>query len=198
MTLPVPRLRAKALANRLLVGPLARLLLALHIPPNILTLAGFAVTVVAAYFISEAHLLAGGLVLLGGSAMDILDGAVARLGNKETRFGAFLDSVTDRLGEAAALFGLLVFYVRQDHELGAYLAFGAVVISLMVSYLRARAEGLGIPGDVGLMGRPERIVVLVFGLVVGFPLYALGVLLTFATITMGQRIWHVYAAQDDS
>jgi CDP-diacylglycerol--glycerol-3-phosphate 3-phosphatidyltransferase len=135
---------------------------------------------------------------LGGSAMDILDGAVARLGNKETRFGAFLDSVTDRLGEAAALFGLLVFYVRQDHELGAYLAFGAVVISLMVSYLRARAEGLGIPGDVGLMGRPERIVVLVFGLVVGFPLYALGVLLTFATITMGQRIWHVYAAQDDS
>ena len=198
MTLPVPRLRAKALATRLVVGPLARLLLALHVSPNALTLTGLTVTGVSAYLIGEAHLLAGGLVLLGGSAMDMLDGAVARLGNKATRFGAFLDSITDRLGEAAALFGLLVFYVRQDHELGAYLAFGAVVMSFMVSYLRARAEGLGVPGDVGLMGRPERIVVLVAGLVVGLPLYALGVVLVLATVTVGQRIWHVYTAQDDS
>jgi phosphatidylglycerophosphate synthase len=161
-------------------------------------MAGFAITGVAAYLVGEAHLLAGGLVLLGGSAMDMLDGAVARLGNKATRFGAFLDSITDRLGEAAALFGLLVFYVRQDHELGAYLAFGAMVMSFMVSYLRAKAEGLGIPGDVGLMGRPERVVVLVVGLVVGLPQYALGIVLALTTVTVGQRIWHVYAAKEDS
>jgi phosphatidylglycerophosphate synthase len=197
MTLPVPRIRAKALATRLVANPIARFLLALHVSPNVLTLAGLAVTGVAAYLISEAHLLAGGLVLLGGSAMDMLDGVVARLGNKTTRFGAFLDSITDRLGEAAALFGLLVFYARQDHELGAYLAFGAVVMSFMVSYLRARAEGLGIPGDVGFMGRPERIVVLVIGLVAGVPLYALGVVLALAAVTVGQRVWHVYTAQDD-
>ena len=198
MTLPVPRLRAKALATRLVADPIARFLLALHVSPNVLTLAGLAITGLAAYLIGDTHLLAGGLVLLGGSAMDMLDGAVARLGNKATRFGAFLDSIADRLGEAAALFGLLVFYVRQDHELGAYLAFGAVVMSFMVSYLRARAEGLGVPGDVGFLGRPERIVVLVIGLVAGFPLYALGVVLALATVTVGQRIWHVYTAQDDA
>jgi phosphatidylglycerophosphate synthase len=198
MTPLVPRLRAKALANRLVVGPLARLLLALHVSPNSLTLAGFAITGVAAYLVGEAHLLAGGLVLLGGSAMDMLDGAVARLGQKATRFGAFLDSITDRLGEAVALFGLLVFYVRQDHELGTYLAFGAMVMSFMVSYLRAKAEGLGVLGDVGLMGRPERIVVLVVGLIVGLPHYALGIVLALATVTVGQRIRHVYAAKEDS
>ena len=187
-----PRLRAKAWATRFVSAPLARVLLALHVPPNAITLAGLGVAGVAAYLLAEGHLLAGGIVMLGGASMDMLDGAVARLGNKTSTFGAFLDSITDRLGEAVVLFGLMVFYVRGDDDTGAYLAFGTVVLSVMVSYLRARAEGLGVPGDVGFMGRPERVVVLGAGLLAGYPEYALGVIMAVSGLTILQRTAHVW------
>ncbi|MCH6552273.1 MAG: CDP-alcohol phosphatidyltransferase family protein [Planctomycetes bacterium] len=138
--------------------------------------------------------MAGGIVMLAGAAMDMYDGAVARLGGKESTFGAMLDSVLDRLGETAVLFGLLVFYVRAANDGGAYLAFGALAASLMVSYLRARSEGLGVPGDVGLMGRPERIVVLGAGLLLGYPAWALGIIAALASLTVVQRAVHVWRA----
>jgi phosphatidylglycerophosphate synthase len=153
--------------------------------------AGLAIVVAAAYLLSTGHLLAGGITMLAGASVDMLDGAVARLGQRVTRFGAFLDSVADRLGEAAVFFGLLVYYLDGSHHLGVYLSFGAMAASFMVSYLRARAEGLGVPSDVGLMGRPERIVVLGAGLLAGYPLYALGLVLILATLTVAQRLFHV-------
>ena len=195
-TLGPPRLRAKAWATRFVSAPLARVLLTLHVSPNAITLAGFAVVAGAAYLLAEGELLLGGLVMLAGASMDMLDGAVARLGNKESTFGAFLDSVTDRLGESVVLFGLLVLYVRDAHELGAYLAFGTMVASYTTSYLRARAEGLGVPGDVGFMGRPERVVVLGVGLIAGYELYALGVILVVSGITVAQRVAHVWRNAD--
>ncbi len=189
-----PRLQARAWAARFVVEPPARLLLALHIHPNAITAAGFAVAAGAAYLLADGRLLAGGVVMLAGAALDMYDGAVARLGGKESTFGAMLDSVLDRLGEVVVLFGLLVFYVRGADDVGAYLAFGALAASLMVSYLRARSEGLGVPGDVGLMGRPERIVVLGAGLLLGYPAWALGIIAALGSLTVVQRAVHVWRA----
>ena len=187
---PVPRLQAKSWVARYVSTPVARLLLALHVPPNALTLLGLGVVIGAAYLIARGDLLAGGIVMLAGSAVDMLDGAVARLGNQSSRFGALLDSLADRLGEAALLCGLLLFYYDQAHRLGVFLSFSALVASFMVSYVRARAEGLGIPADVGFMGRPERIIVLGAGLLAGYPLYSLGIILGLALLTMVQRVLH--------
>jgi len=189
-----PRLQVRAWAARVVVEPPARLLLALHIHPNAITAVGFAVAAAAAYLLAEGRLWQGGIVMLAGAAMDMYDGAVARLGGKESTFGAMLDSVLDRLGEVVVLFGLLVFYVRAGDDTGAYLAFGALAASLMVSYLRARSEGLGVPGDVGLMGRPERIVVLGAGLLLGYPSWALGIIAALASLTVVQRAVHVWRA----
>ncbi len=186
------RIRAKGWATRYLSNPVARSLIALHVTPNMITFAGFIVACGAAYVIAQGHLLAGGAVMLAGAIMDMFDGAVARMARKASTFGAFFDSVMDRLGEAAVLFGLLAFYVRQDYTLGAYLSVGALVASVMVSYTRARAEGLDVPGDVGVMGRPERIVVLGAGLLLGYPLYALAVILAVAGFTVFQRILYVW------
>ncbi len=190
----VPRLRARGVLTRFISNPLARLLIALHVSPNAITLAGFGVAAVAAWLIADGRLLIGGLVMLAGAAMDMLDGAVARLSGKASTFGAFFDSVMDRLGEAVVLFGLAVYSVRGDDPLGVYLAFAALAASMMVSYLRARAEGLSIPGDVGLMGRPERVVVLGVALLVGYPSWGLGVIAVFGALTVLQRAWSVWRA----
>ena len=192
-----PRVPAKTWAVRFLSDPVARLLVALHISANMVTLGGFAVAGVAGYLLSEGLVWQGGAVMLAGAMMDMFDGAVARRTGQATTFGAFLDSVTDRLGEAVVFFGLLVLYVRDAHTLGAYLAFGAIVTSTMVSYTRARAEGLGIEGDVGIMGRPERIVVLAVGLlgvgvVADAPLYAMAVIVAGAGFTVLQRTFYVW------
>jgi CDP-diacylglycerol--glycerol-3-phosphate 3-phosphatidyltransferase len=157
----------------------------------VVTTAGFLVAVGAAYLLSEGEIVIGGIVMLIGAIMDMFDGAVARMTNTASTFGAYWDSVLDRLGEAAVLFGLLVFYVRDAHELGAFLVFGTVVLSIMVSYSRARAEGLNVPGDVGIMGRPERIVVMGIGLLTQYPEYAMGLIMAASTVTLIQRTLHV-------
>ena len=190
------RVRAKGWATRYFSGPIARLLVALHISANAITAIGFFVSVGAAYLLSEGEIVIGGIVMLAGAIMDMFDGAVARLTGKATAFGAFWDSVLDRLGEAAVLFGLLVFYVREDNELGAFLAFGTVVLSIMVSYSRARAEGLNVQGDVGFMGRPERIVVMGIGLLTKYPQYAMGLIMAVSAITIVQRTAHVWRNAD--
>ena len=189
-----PRLRARGVITRFVSNPLARLLIALHVPPNAITLAGFCVAACAAWLIADGRLLVGGIVMLAGAAMDMLDGAVARLSGKASTFGAFFDSVMDRLGEAVVLFGLAVYFTRGGDAPGVYLAFAALAASMMVSYLRARAEGLSIPGDVGLMGRPERVVVLGAALLVGYPFYGLGVIAVFGALTVLQRAWSVWRA----
>ena len=190
------RVRAKGWTTRYFSGPVARVLIALRISPNAITMAGFLVSVAAAYLISEGGFITGGIVMLGGAVMDMFDGAVARLTGKASTFGAFLDSILDRLGEAAILFGLLVFYVREANEFGSFLAFGTVVLSIMVSYSRARAEGLGVSGDVGIMGRPERVVLMGIGLLTMYPEYAMGMIIVVSIITMLQRTAHVWRNAD--
>ncbi len=185
-----------------------RLVTAIHlrgITPNVLTLTGLAVTVAAAVLIGLGWLIPGGLVLLFAGLFDILDGAVARVTNRVGRYGAFLDSTTDRYAEVVTYAALLYHFIsRSGGELPAMLVIVALGGSLLVSYVRARAQSLGFTCDGGLLARPERVVIIVAGLVVP-PLLipALWVLAVLTNLTALQRIRLVWrearqAAPSDS
>ena len=133
-------------------------------------------------------------MLLSG-VFDLFDGALARATGKASKFGALLDSTVDRVAEAVILLGLLVFYIRDDSTEGTVLVYLALTGSIMVSYLRARSEGLGIECLVGVMTRPERVVTLGIGLIVGhwWPvvvLVVLGVIAGLTLFTSVQRLFH--------
>ena len=113
-----------------------------------------------AYLLSVGSLALGGVVMLAAGVLDLFDGAVARLTARASKFGALLDSTADRVSEALVLLGLLVYYMEEPSTLGAVLAFAAMGGSMMVSYVRARAEGLGVHWTGGVMTRPERVPVL--------------------------------------
>jgi CDP-diacylglycerol--glycerol-3-phosphate 3-phosphatidyltransferase len=182
--------------------PGARFLHSLGLTPNAITLFGFGVSVVAAYLVGSGWLLAGGIVFLVGGTLDLFDGGLARLTGKASPFGALLDSVFDRLGEAALFVGLAVYGLRAGFT-DSYLLFFitvlllALIFSQGVSYLRARGEGLGVFTRAGLMTRPERVAILGVGLIIdaliGFPLMA-WLLLAIAVVscfTLFQRMFTV-------
>jgi CDP-diacylglycerol--glycerol-3-phosphate 3-phosphatidyltransferase len=186
---------ARTLASRSMSG-LART----RITPNALTAAGVtlcAVSAVLVYFEYRHELLffwLGAAVFVVGSILDILDGALARRSGKGTPFGAFLDSTTDRIGEAFMLGAIALVFHRDGNEVALAFAFAAVAGSLLVSYTRARAEALGLKGDVGIGSRAERVVVITAGLVLapwGLLPWAIYVLTATAWFTVGQRIWSV-------
>ncbi len=192
MRIPVIRTSARSIVTRFFSNPIAKILIALKISPNLITVIGLVVTSLSAYLIAQGDLILGGIVMFAGAVMDLFDGAVARMAGRESAFGAFFDSVMDRLGEAITIFGLVVYFVTEENNLGIYLAFGALTFSMMISYLRARAEGLAIPGDKGILGRPERVVVLGIALITGFPVWGLGVIVIFGLFTILQRGIHVW------
>lgn len=173
------------------------------ISPNALTVLGLTICVAAGALIAVGHLAAGGVVFLLGSAFDMLDGAVARAMNKTSRFGAFLDSLLDRYSEAV-IFGALILEVGRRGDL-ALVAGGCLALagSLLVSYARARAEGLGLDCEVGAVQRTERVIILGAGLLFPHLLLTPAVwLLAVATnVTVVQRVLHVrrlLAEQDDA
>ncbi len=192
MKIPVIRTHARGLVTKFFSNPIAKILIALKISPNLITVIGFLVTSYSAYLIAQGDLVLGGSIMFIGAGMDMFDGAVARMAGRESVFGAFFDSVMDRLGEAMTLFGLLAYFVAEGDSNGIYLSFGALTVSMMVSYLRARAEGLSIPGDKGILGRPERVVVLGVTLIVGLPSWGLGIIVGFGLVTILQRGIHVW------
>ena len=176
--------------------PGARFLRALRFTPNALTLVGFAVTVVAACLVGFGWLLAGGIVFLSGSALDMMDGALARLTGTDSPFGAVLDSVFDRLGEAAIFLGIAVHAVRGDFSDDYRLFFVIVVIlalifSQVVSYLRARGEGLGVFTRAGIMTRPERVVLLGVGLLANQIEWFVLAIAVVSCITLFQRLFTI-------
>lgn len=171
---------------------LARLLARTGISPTQLTLVGFVLNLAVAAVLAFGSLHVGGALLLVAGAFDSLDGALARITSRSTTFGAFLDSSLDRYAEAALLLGLLYDAGRRGDPAVATLAFVVIVGSLMVSYCRARAEGLGLNCEVGIAPRPERIIILGVGLIVGLELPALVILAILTHVTAVQRILHVY------
>jgi CDP-diacylglycerol--glycerol-3-phosphate 3-phosphatidyltransferase len=179
-----------------LIQPAVRLLARTPITPNTLTWFGFLLTIGAAVLITQGYLLAAGVVVLIAGFFDILDGALARHINQTTRFGALLDSTLDRLSDGIPLLGILVLYTREPSTAGILLAGVALLGSLMVSYVRARGEALGMECQEGLFTRPERVVVLTLGLLLSQFDYALIVALTiivaFSFSTVGQRLVHLW------
>jgi CDP-diacylglycerol--glycerol-3-phosphate 3-phosphatidyltransferase len=171
----------------------ARLLGRSGISPNTITVIGLVLTLAVTYALATGHLLIGGILVLITSAFDMLDGALARATNRKSAFGAFFDSTVDRYAEALVLLGLLIFYEQQPgFRWEVPLVYVSIVGSLMVSYTRARAEGLGFDGKSGLLARPERIILLAFGLIVNWLGFALVVLAILTNLTAVQRIFHVW------
>lgn len=163
--------------------------------PNTLTLLGLLLNIVVAAVIALGHPAAGGALLLVASAFDMLDGAVARVTDSVTRFGGFFDSTLDRYSEIVVFLGVLIYLLgTPDERVGSVLVFAAVVGSLMISYTRARAEATGFAAAVGLLPRPERVILLAICLLIGQPLWALWVLAILTHVTAGMRIFYVWKA----
>ena len=178
--------------TRSVVGLLAKT----PLTPNTITWIGFLVTIGAGALIVTEHLFAAGFVVLAAGFFDILDGALARSTNRVTRFGGVLDSTLDRLAEAVILIGLLVVYAREAAVAEVTLVSVTLIGSQLVSYVRARAEGIGLQCEVGIFTRAERVVVLALGLLLSQFDYALiialVIILVFSYVTVGQRLFHVW------
>jgi CDP-diacylglycerol--glycerol-3-phosphate 3-phosphatidyltransferase len=184
---------ARRLATRSIAG-----LERTSVTPDVLTISGVALCIAGAVVVwfeykSEWLFLAGAALFVVGSILDILDGALARTSGRGTPFGAFLDSTVDRVGEGFMLGAIGLVLMRDGSEWGVALAFAAIAGSFLVSYTRARAEALGLKGDVGIGSRAERVVVITTGLVLA-PLHELvlpvtmAILAASAWVTVLQRI----------
>jgi CDP-diacylglycerol---glycerol-3-phosphate 3-phosphatidyltransferase len=182
------------------LAPLGRALAAVGLTANALTIIGFVLNLGVALVIALGYQTLGGALVLVVGAFDMLDGAVARATGSASAFGAFLDSTLDRYSEGAVYLGLLVLFARQGDLTMLVVAYLVLVGSFMVSYTRARAEGLGLKCEVGLLARPERIILLGVGLLFNQMLLPLGfsllvvvlwVLVVLVHVTSLQRILHV-------
>ena len=182
--------RLKANVRRRAI-PIGRGLSRLGITPNFLTVTGCLLNFGVGAVLAFGYDLIGGVLVLVVGAFDMLDGALARATNRSTRFGAFLDSTLDRYSEAAVFLGILASAATRGDVAIVLLTYTAAVGSLMVSYARARAEGLGLSCEVGMLQRPERIILLGLGLIFGLTLPALVILAVLTNVTAIQRILHV-------
>ncbi len=176
----------------IITHPVARFLGKLGFHPNTVTLLGFMLTVVVGIILASGRTGLGGALLLLTSSLDAFDGALARVSGAKSNFGAFLDSTLDRLSEGALLLGLLMWLLPQGATFEVVTLFMALLGSVMVSYTRARAEGVGYSCKVGLFTRVERILLLGIGLMLGWVKGTLLVLAIFTWVTVAQRMWHVY------
>ncbi len=186
------------------IQPVARFLINLRIHPHVITFSGLAISILAFDFFRLGRFFWGGVMVALSGLCDVLDGKLARETNRMSKFGALMDSTIDRYSEVIMFLGLAVYF-RQTHVHIAYLIILAIAGSFMVSYTRARAEGLGIECKVGLMQRPERITYLALGSLVGSVFMTLGWTKTgtyvvlgsvwfiaiFANITVIQRVVHI-------
>jgi len=196
----MPTLLPHALPKRL-TDPLGQTLAKTGVTPNMITAVGLAGAIGAAVLVARGDLVAGGIVMLIAAGLDLFDGMVARASGKVTLFGGVFDSVADRLSEAAVLGGLVFHLSAEGEREQVVLAFAAVVGSLLVSYVRARAEAAGVQLREGLFTRPERVLVLGVGLIFGWTRVALWILAVLANLTVLQRmatVWQKLRALDSS
>ena len=179
---------------RRLFSPITAVISRTSISPNVLTIIGLVLTLGVAPLVWTGHYVTAAIVFAVGSICDMLDGALARLSQRVTPMGAFLDSTFDRVGEGVVLTAIALVYARDDNLWVVGATFATMIGSFLVSYTRARAEALGLDCKVGLMTRPERLVLLIAGLllqkfgVLPLVVYILSVL---TAVTVLQRILHV-------
>ncbi|MDD7596970.1 MAG: CDP-alcohol phosphatidyltransferase family protein [Prevotella sp.] len=198
-----------------LINPIIKGMIKMGITPNMVTTIGFVGNVVAAFLFIHASQLTpisigfswigwGGAILLFSGLFDMMDGRLARLGNMSTTFGAFWDSTLDRYSELFSLFGITLFLMTASGIWAGVITFLALVGSIMVSYVRARAEGLGIECKVGLMQRPERVVVTAFAAIITgltsnlwWLIGGMTLIAVLANITAFWRVAHCYKQLKD-
>ncbi|MGC8878936.1 MAG: CDP-alcohol phosphatidyltransferase family protein [Anaerolineae bacterium] len=170
--------------------PIARLISWSGVSPNVITVAGFSLTVADAILLAMGHVQLAGALLIPAAGLDAIDGSLARIQNRVTRFGAFLDSTIDRLSEAVLFLGALLYYLSgSPNQTEIIVLFVALIGSLMVSYTKARSEAVGITIRGGLLTRFERMLVLIIGMMLNELTIALWILAVFANITVLQRVW---------
>lgn len=197
--------RVQRLARRM-VEQVMRPLAHLGITPNMLTVAGLLLTILTAGVIADNHLRIGGVLVLGSGIFDMFDGAMARVSQKSSKFGAFFDSTLDRYAEGILFLGIIIYaqlHLPQNTlligsvttaNLTVWLAYLAALSSLMISYARARAEGLGLDCKIGLLARPERVILLALGLLIGQValVWVMLIMAILTTVTAIQRIVHIW------
>jgi CDP-diacylglycerol--glycerol-3-phosphate 3-phosphatidyltransferase len=171
-----------------LLDPLGAFFNRLGIMPNTMTIIGLAVNAIAAYFLSQGNMLLGGILVLIAGPLDALDGTMARLRNMPTNFGAFVDSVTDRYSELVIFGGLLYYALSAENSVMSLAVFLAAAGSVLVSYVRARGQSLGMDTKVGILTRFERYIVLAPSLIFGIAQVGIWVIAILANITAVQRI----------
>ena len=171
--------------------PLVRLLSSFRVRPDVLTVAGWALSLVAAALFATGSVRIAGAVMLFAGLFDALDGAVARESGRMSTFGAFLDSTLDRLSESAVFVGIIFLFAAVGSPYEALLAGAAMTFSLGTSYTRARAEGLGLECEVGILERAGRVVILSFSSIAGYLTAGLALVAIGALVTTAQRILHV-------
>jgi CDP-diacylglycerol--glycerol-3-phosphate 3-phosphatidyltransferase len=171
--------------------PIAGFLNRLGLMPNMATLLGLFGTMIGAYFLAIGQITIGGLIILVAAPFDAIDGTMARLRGQSSSFGAFVDSVTDRYSELVIFGGLVIYYLQQQNWLGVVLCYLAAAGSMLVSYVRARAQAVGFDSKIGFLSRVERYLILIPCLVFNQPIIAVGLIALFANITAYQRILDV-------
>jgi CDP-diacylglycerol--glycerol-3-phosphate 3-phosphatidyltransferase len=173
------------------LNPIGSFLNKLGITPNMMTLLGLVGNIFAAVFLTNGKFVTGGIIILALGPFDALDGTMARLRGEPTRFGGFVDSVTDRYSELFILGGVLIYFLHQQNDTAVILTYLSAAGSVLVSYIRARAESLGFDAKVGLMTRVERVIILSVFFILNLPEVALWILAIFTNFTALQRIWRV-------
>ena len=179
--------------SRGIVVPITRAISWSGVTPNFVTIAGFILTAADAAVLAMGYVQMAGLILILAAVLDAIDGSLARLQNRVTRFGAFLDSTIDRFSEAVLLLGALIYYLNQGQaRTEIILLFVALFGSLLVSYTKARGEAIGVPVKGGLLSRFERIVILIIAMLLNELTVALWILAVLTNVTAIQRIWLVW------
>jgi len=176
-----------------ILDPIGTFLNHIGLTPNTITLLGLLGTTFGAYVISQGKMTTGGIILLLSVLVDTLDGTMARLRGDSSDFGGFVDSVSDRYAEFITFGGLLYYFLSQENYDGVMLTFAATAGSVLVSYVKARAEGLGFTAKVGILTRVERYIVLIPLLIFNQPFIAVILIAILGNITALQRILHVRA-----
>lgn len=176
---------------RWFLEPTARFLVRLGLTPSTMTIAGLVGNIVAAFCVAQGKITLGGLLMLIFTPFDALDGAMARQSGEDSEWGAFVDSVTDRYSELVVLGALTYYFAMQNEALWTVITFAAAAGTVLVSYVKARAEAVGYEAKVGLLTRVERYLVLAPSLLFNIPKVGIAVIALFANYTALQRIFYV-------
>lgn len=174
-----------------ILDPIGAFLNRTGLTPNAITLLGLGGTAVGAYIISQGSMTTGAIILLISVLVDALDGTMARLRGESSDFGGFVDSVSDRYAEFITFGGLIYFFLSQEDYPGVMVTFLATAGSVLVSYVKARAEGLNFTAKVGILTRVERYIVLIPLLIFNQPFAAIVIIAVLGNITALQRILYV-------